>query len=115
MTEHDETVYIKHMLDAVASIENYVDGVNYNGFRESPLLQNALAYQIQIIGEAASRLTTQTKLAFPNVPWAEIVGMRHKIVHEYFALRLDVIWLTATRDVQQLRVTLQEVLTQLES
>jgi uncharacterized protein with HEPN domain len=57
---------------------------------------------LQVIGEAARRLSPATRDAHPEVPWSEAIGMRHVLVHDYFAVRLDVVWDVVERDLPEL-------------
>ena len=70
----------------------------------------ALAHVIQIIGEAARRVSPDYQKAHPEIPWREIVGMRHKIVHDYLAVDDDVVWSVVTKDLQPLAEQLEDLL-----
>lgn len=67
-------------------------------------LQIVLTHLIQVIGEAASRITENVVAANPQVPWRQIVGMRNRVVHDYFDIDLDVLWAAVTSDVPRLAV-----------
>ena len=72
------------MLIAARKVENFADGVTWEKFKTDELLQNAIMHQIQIIGEAARKVSQEYKLAHPQIPWQAIIGMRNRLVHEYF-------------------------------
>lgn len=76
-------------------------------------LQIVLTHLIQIIGEAASRLSADLLSAHPDVPWRAIIGMRHRVVHDYFAIDPDILWTAATRDVPTLAGHIHTILDQL--
>jgi uncharacterized protein with HEPN domain len=69
----------------------------------------ALACLIQIIGEAASRVSLAFREGHPEVPWSEIIGMRHKIVHDYLGVDYDVVWEVVTADLPVLTRTLAQI------
>ncbi len=85
----------------------YVQDQTWAGFSDDPARQDAVAYQIQIIGEAATRVSEQFREAHPEVPWSMIIGMRHRIVHNYRDLRRDILWSTARNDLPDLIALLE--------
>ena len=80
MTRHDPFVRLKHMLDASRLATRWIRGVVRKEFDGNQLLQSGIIHQLQVIGEAASRLPTSTIEEHPEIPWSEIVGMRHILV-----------------------------------
>lgn len=101
----DDSVYLQHMRDAAARIQSYLTGVDE--FLSTPLLQDAVLHQIQILGEAAKRLSRTLRSETPDVPWADIAGMRDKLVHDYMGVDLEMVWETVSRDIPELRARLQ--------
>ena len=83
----------------------YVEGVSAVEFRADRKLQRALSMVLEIIGEAARAVSEPCKAAHPEVPWRDMVGLRNRIVHEYFRLDLGVLWEIVTRDVPRLLAT----------
>jgi uncharacterized protein with HEPN domain len=73
-------------------------------------LQLALTKAIEVIGEAASKITPQTRARFPGVPWVGVIGMRNVLIHAYFNIDLDQLWETATIDLPPLIGQLEEIL-----
>jgi len=73
----DDRLYLHHILDAIARIESYLDGVDAPQFRTTPLLQDDVIRQLEIIGEAAKRLSESLREQTPSVPWRQIMGMRN--------------------------------------
>jgi uncharacterized protein with HEPN domain len=74
------------------------------------VLQYALTHLVMVIGEAASRITGVTRDKHPEVPWKEITGMRHRLVHDYYAVNLKVLWTTISEDLQPLVDSLTRIL-----
>jgi uncharacterized protein with HEPN domain len=103
----DDSVYVGHILDSIARIESYLEGVSEDHFMRTPLLQDAVIRHVQIIGEAASRLSADFRSRTSRIPWADIIGMRQKLVHDYMGVDLGAVWETATRDIKELRARLQ--------
>ena len=72
-------------------------------------LRLALAHLVQVIGEAARRVSNDVREAHPEIPWADIVGMRSKIVHDYMNVDEDIVWEVVTRDLPALVAALEKV------
>ncbi len=91
----DMLAYSRRIRDRVASVARAE-------FDDDPDLQLALTYLIQVVGEAASHVSGETRTRSPLIPWTQIVGMRQIMVHGYFAVNIERVWLTASRDIPDL-------------
>ena len=74
------------------------------------MLLFALVRAVEIVGEAASRITMETQAATPTIPWAAIIGMRNRLIHAYFDIDRDILWKTVTEEVPALITLLKELL-----
>lgn len=107
----DDKIYLRHILDAIGRIESYLDSVEKDEFLgESGLVQDGVVRQLEIIGEAARGLSEGLKKSHPEVPWKEIVGMRNKIIHEYFSVDWLEVWNTSQKDLPVLKEKIQKLL-----
>ena len=104
---HDPS-YLVDMLLAARNAVEFSRGLTRQQFEQDALHQNAIVKAVEIIGEAASRLSAETKEELPEIDWSKIVGMRHRLVHDYFAVDYDIVW-----DVVQNH--LPKLISQLES
>ena len=95
----DDSVYLRHIVDACARIEEFLKDTSKSDFMKNEELQSAVLYQIQIVGEASKRLSEKLREDHPEIVWKKIVGMRDKIVHDYMGVDIDYAWQTAIEDV----------------
>ena len=114
MSKKDDTVFLRHIQDASSKIEGYLYDVNETSFHQNALIQDGVIRQIEIIGEAARRISKALQDSYPNIPWKDISGMRNKLIHEYFGVNLMAVWLTATKDVPTLKKEVQKILSELK-
>ena len=96
--QHDDGVYLGHMLDAARKAAEKVAGRSRSDYDADEDLRMVLAHLVQIIGEAAGRVSDAT----PKIPWRRIVGMRHRIVHDYMNIDADILWEVVTRSLPEL-------------
>jgi uncharacterized protein with HEPN domain len=115
MRNPDQTVFRRHTLDAISQVHEYLRGVDDGSFHESRnrILQDAVFHQLQIIGEAAGRLSPELRGRYSKVPWHDIIGMRNRLVHDYFRINLGIVW-TTTRDAPALRAVVERMLFDLQ-
>src|SRR4051812_39063228 len=110
MAAKDDSLYLGHMLDYARDAQGLIKGVTRQQFDQDKTLRWALAHLFQTIGEAARRVSARTQATLTTVPWRKVIGMRHHIVHDYFFVDFDVIWTTATVDLQPLIEELEKTL-----
>ena len=105
----DDRLFVSHIQDAVARISSSLKDVSEAQFMSTPLIQDAVIRQIQIVGEAAKKLSRSYVEASPSIPWKDIAGMRDKLVHDYMGVDLTAVWDTATRDIPNLQAELERL------
>jgi uncharacterized protein with HEPN domain len=87
-----DIVYLQHMYDATVRIASYLGNTQADEFYSDLMLQDAIVRQLQIIGEATRTLSSEFKQKHPEIPWTQIIGMRNRIIHEYFRVDLEIVW-----------------------
>lgn len=100
---------LRDILEAIANIERYALR-GREAFENDELIQNWFVRHLQIIGEAARALPQETRDRAPDVPWSKIVGMRHIVVHDYFAVDTEIVWDVIERDLPDLRRKVEGIL-----
>jgi uncharacterized protein with HEPN domain len=108
--DHEER--FPHILDAIAHIDRYA-ARGRETFGRDKLVQIWIVRHIQIIGEAASRLSSSLRESYPEIPWVQIVAMRNILAHEYFEVDTEVVWATGHRDLPGLKSRVHQILDQL--
>jgi uncharacterized protein with HEPN domain len=101
--EKDDTIYLRHILDATNIVEEYLQGVNEAKFKVTRLLQDGVIRQIEVIGEAVRHISKDVRLTYPEIPWQDVAGMRDKLIHDYFGVDIEKVWLTAREDLPVLK------------
>ncbi len=101
--KNNET-YLRHILSAIRAIEKYMGEYSFEQFAsdDNSLVQDGVVRQLEIIGEAAKNLSDEFTGKENSLPWADIVGMRDKLVHHYFGVNLKTVWRTAKEDLPAL-------------
>jgi uncharacterized protein with HEPN domain len=94
----DEALLLDVVL-AVKKVLKYSRAVTKKKFLENEILQDAIMRQLEIIGEAANKISDGLQKAHTNIPWTEMIGMRNRLVHEYFRIDLEKVWETVRRDI----------------
>jgi uncharacterized protein with HEPN domain len=80
-----------------------------NGFSENELIQDAVIRNIEIIGEATKKISSDLKSQYSEIPWKEMSGMRDKLIHDYFGVDVDVVWRTVKEDIPFLKALIQGI------
>jgi uncharacterized protein with HEPN domain len=105
----DDEVYVGHMLDLVRKVVVKTERITREDFDRDENLRLALAHLLQTIGEAARRVSREHQAQHSEIPWAAIIGMRHKVVHDYMGIDEDVVWRTAREEVPRLGALLAQL------
>ena len=108
----DDRERLLHILDAIERIERYA-ARGRQAFEQDELIQNWMVRHVQVIGEAARAISPEFRDKHPEIPWTEIVGTRHVLVHDYFGIQLDVVWRLVDQEVPVLKRKIQAILREL--
>ena len=105
-----DRLFLQDILAASDAIVVHIAGRNEQALVNDPTARAAVLHELAVIGEAATRVSRETQRRYADIPWAEIVGFRNVVVHEYFGLSWPIIWVTATEDVPDLREKVARIL-----
>ncbi len=106
----DDLVYIGHMSDTARKVADKVREVSREQFDRDENLRLAVTHLLQVIGEAAARVSEGFRCSHATIPWKAIVGMRHKVVHDYLNVDEDIVWDTAMQEIGPLLAGLERIL-----
>jgi len=106
----DDWIYVSHMLDMSRKEVDTVTGKTRDGYNDDEILRMALTHFIQVIGEAAKKVSAEFQATHPQIPWREIVGTRHRIVHGYLNIDEDLVWEIVTHDLPALIRGLEKII-----
>ncbi len=93
---------IEHVLGAIRRIKGFVVGMDHGSFLANQTVQDAIAYNITIIGEAVRCISDETKTAHPDVPWKQIRAMRNILIHDYLRTDVEALWNVIQNDLDNL-------------
>lgn len=97
-----DQAYLLDILIAARQALRFLEGMTWEAFKQSELHQSAVMRPLEIIGEAARRVSEQTREAHPEIPWAQMIGLRNRLIHEYFRIDLRTVWETVQNDLRRL-------------
>lgn len=109
MSKRSDVTYLADMLQYSREARALVSGVDVHTFKQERALQLALTYTVQIIGEAATRISESSRAALPDLPWDRMTGMRHRLVHDYGNVSYDVVWDVVQNDLPELITALEKI------
>jgi uncharacterized protein with HEPN domain len=106
----EDRVGLRHIADGLGSAVRFTRGRTREDLDGDEMLVFALMHALQIVGEAASRISSETRDQRREVPWASMIGMRHRLVHAYFDVNLDILWTTAVEAAPALLTQIRPLL-----
>ncbi|PIV23972.1 MAG: DUF86 domain-containing protein [Deltaproteobacteria bacterium CG_4_8_14_3_um_filter_45_9] len=113
-SNREYTDYLQDILDAAGKAMRFVKGVDFEAFCANEEKVFAVIRALEIIGEAAKNITKSMRGRYAEIPWEDIVGMRNKVIHDYFGVDLEVIWKTLHEDLPPLQAAIAKILKDLK-
>ena len=114
MKNKEDEERLLHMKHAIEKINKYTADIEFDDFEENEMLQDAIFKNLEIIGEAAYKITNNTKEIYPEIAWRRIEGLRHKLVHDYYKVDLEIVWQTRSKSLPILLEDINRILADIE-
>lgn len=109
MASREDSIYIGHMRDMTRRGVQAIVGKSRSDYDKDDILRLGLTHLVQVIGEAARKVSDEFRQQHPEIPWRKIVGMRHRIVHDYMRVDEDILWQVVTGDLSELLPLLEAI------
>lgn len=110
MRKRKPIVYLHDILESIDLIESFIATIDERSFYANVEKQDAVLRRLEIIGEAVKQLPDRIRDSNPTIPWRQIAGMRDMIIHEYFGITLEMIWVVVTEDLPELKDAIQKII-----
>lgn len=98
-----DELYAQHILEAIDKIEQFAAGLDFDKFAKNELVQSAVMRELGVIGEASKKLSEEFKESHEHIPWKQAIGMRDKLIHDYFEIDTEAVWKTIQEDLSFLK------------
>ena len=109
MTQHDDTLRLRHMLEHAQEAVRLADGRGRGDLDADRLLELGLTRLLEIIGEAANLVSEETHEQYPHLPWRQMIGLRNRLIHGYAEVDLDILWDIVQLDLPPLIAALERI------
>lgn len=109
MSQHDQRTYLEHIRAALERIAEYTTQ-GKDAFLASTLVQDAVLRNLEVVGEAVKQLSSELRAQAPNTPWRRIAGLRDVLIHQYFGVDLEAVWLVVEKEAPVLHSVVVELL-----
>ncbi len=110
MDNSPDVIRVRHMLEAIEEALGFAKGKQASDLADNRMLALALTKEIELIGEAASKLTLQYKQKHSEIPWQQIVATRNRLIHGYYSIDYGIVWTTVERELPKLETALKTLL-----
>ena len=109
MTQHDDAIGLRHMLDHAREAAALVQNTTHDDLHATRVLSLALVRLLEIVGEAATRVSEELRARHPQIAWRQIISLRNRLIHGYDAVDLDILWQILHADIPQLITDLERL------
>lgn len=108
--EKDYKAYLSHIFESIISIENYTEDMSFEEFEKDKKTIDAVIRNLEIIGEASSKLSKEFRERYPEVPWKSIIGLRNILIHDYLGVDIVAVWGNIKQELPSLKEQIKSIL-----
>lgn len=108
-------LYMRDIMDNMRDVEEFIQGMSYEQFAVDKRTVNAVLRSIEVIGEATKNVPDDVRAGYPQIPWKEMAGMRDKVIHFYFGVDKEIIWLVAKDRIPALQPLIESIVRDLKA
>lgn len=112
MSKRDWRLLIEDMIDSIDRIQTYTRGITAEQFSQNQLIIDAVVRNLETLGEAANHLPPPVRSRYQDIPWQNMIGLRHRVIHEYFGVDASIVWHIVAHEQENLKVKLTSTLRQ---
>jgi uncharacterized protein with HEPN domain len=102
----DHRDFVNDLHQAISDIESFTEGMERDSFLRDRKTINAVIRSLEVLGEAARNIPEAIRMKYPAIPWKNIIGMRNKLIHEYFGVDVSMVWETIRIDLLPLKASI---------
>lgn len=106
--------YIQDIIESMINALKFIDDMSYEKFQKDDKTIYAVIRAIEIIGEASKNIPEEVRVKHSDIPWKDMAGMRDKVIHEYFGVNIERVWLTVKDDIPRLKPLIQKILEEIK-
>lgn len=110
----DDLVYLADIITAIDDIEEFIFQMTREDFLKDKKTIQATIRELEIIGEAVKNISSEVKDQYPQIQWKAIAGMRDKLIHGYFGVKINLVWKTLSEDISILKIQIQSIINNLD-
>jgi uncharacterized protein with HEPN domain len=108
-------LYLKDILTAMDAIEQFVEGVDFETFKNDDMMSSAVIRKFEIVGEATKNIPEEIRQKYPAIPWKDMSGMRDRLIHFYFGIKYELVWETIKKEIPKVKPLVKKILDDLEA
>jgi len=114
MSKRNWRLFVNDILECIEKIEKYISNLSYDDFVKDNKTKDAVVRNLEIIGEAANQIPLNIRKRYKDIPWVQIIGLRHRLIHGYFVVDYDIVWNIIKKELPDLKTKIKEILKDLE-